>query len=455
MSSLGYQAIYRAWNAVEGAFCDRAFLPDDAEQVERLRGARKRLAGFSTGRPAASFDLLGISLAYELELPGVITCLELAGLAPLAKDRDRRDPPVVLGGPLTFSNPLPSYPFADVVVLGEGEAVAAELLETWLAAPHKDEFLEAVRGLAGIVVPSLDGPVVRPLARATDAQLPARSAFITPNTELSEMYLIEPERGCHRPCTYCVMRRPASRDALLAGGGMRLVSPRGVLDRVPAEARRVGLVGAAVTDHPQIKGIMKALVESGREIGISSLRADRLDDEFAALLRAGGYRTLTTAADGASERLRKEIKRQTKSKHLLRAAELVRDHGFRALKLYMMLGLPGEADGDIEELAEFSLELRAIARVSLSIAPFVSKRNTPLDALPYAGVKVVERRISKLKGLLKGRVEVRPTSARWAWVEHRLAQAGVEGADAALRATRAGGTYGDWRRAFAAVDAAG
>jgi radical SAM superfamily enzyme YgiQ (UPF0313 family) len=233
---------------------------------------------------------------------------------------------------------------------------------------------------------------------------------------------------------------------------MRLVTPERVLELIPDEARRVGLVGAAVTDHPRIKDIVRALVESGRGIGISSLRADRLDDEFAALLRAGGYRTLTTASDGASERLRKEIRRQTRAKHLLRAAELVRDHKFRELKLYMMLGLPSETDADIDELAEFSLELRSIARLSLSIAPFVAKRNTPLAGLPYAGIKTVERRITRLKKHLKGKVTVRPTSARWAWVEHRLAQAGMEGAHAALAATAAGGAYGDWRRAFAALD---
>ena len=318
MSSLGFQAVYRAWNAVDGAVCDRAFLPDDGDQVQRMLGARRRLTGFVTGRPVASFDLIGVSLAYELELPGLIQCLRLAGLQPLAADRDRRDSPVILGGPLSFSNPLPAYPFADVVVLGEAEGVVSEVLRVRMACGEKAEFLEAVRGLPGAVVPALDGPCLVPLARAADQDLPARSAFITPDTELTDMFLIEPERGCHRPCTYCVMRRPESRDALLAGGGMRLVTPDRVLDLVPERARRVGLVGAAVTDHPKIKEVVGRLVESGREIGISSLRADRLDDEFAALLRKGGYRTLTTAADGASERLRKEIRRQTRAEHLLR-----------------------------------------------------------------------------------------------------------------------------------------
>ena len=191
------------------------------------------------------------------------------------------------------------------------------------------------------------------------------------------MFLIEPERGCHRGCTYCVMRRSTN-------GGMRIVEPARVLGLVPADARRVGLVGAAVTDHPGLPEILRALVDSGREVGISSLRADRLTDEIVGLLKRGGYRTLTTAADGASERMRTAIDRKTKERHLLRAAELCRTHELKQLKLYMMLGLPGETMDDIDELGRFSLELAAVApRLAFGIAPFVAKKNTPLDGSPF------------------------------------------------------------------------
>ena len=118
------------------------------------------------------------------------------------------------------------------------------------------------------------------------------------------MFLIEPERGCSRGCTYCVMRRTTN-------GGMRLVSPEKVFSLIPENARRVGLVGAAVTDHPKIKELVSKIVASGREIGISSLRADRLDEELVQLLAQGGYRTLTTASDGASQRMRNQIDRKT------------------------------------------------------------------------------------------------------------------------------------------------
>ncbi len=221
---------------------------------------------------------------------------------------------------------------------------------------------------------------------------------------------------------------------------------------IPADARRVGLVGAAVTDHPGLPEILRHVVDAGREVGISSLRADRLNDEIVGLLKRGGYRTLTTAADGASERMRDVIQRKTKERHLLRAAELARTHGMKQLKLYMMLGLPSETDDDIDELGRFCLELAAVApRLALGIAPFVAKRNTPLDRAPFAGIDVIDARLARLRRAVKGRVELRPTSPKWAWVEYRLAQGGFAAGRAAAQAARAGGRFADWKTAFADV----
>src|SRR5262249_27990651 len=152
---------------------------------------------------------------------------------------------------------------------------------------------------------------------------------------------------------------------------------------------------------------------------------DRLDDELVGLLARGGYRTLTTASDGASERLRVAIERKTKEKHLVRAAELARAHGLRGFKLYEMVGLPGETDDDLDELVRFARELSKILPTALGVAPFVAKRNTPLDGAPWAGVAEVERKLARLRDGLRGAAEVRPTSARWAWVEYLLAQGGL------------------------------
>jgi radical SAM superfamily enzyme YgiQ (UPF0313 family) len=448
MSSLGFQTVYRVMNDVPGWSAERAFLPDD---VAAWKAARLPLVTYERRAHVGELPVVAFSIAYELELTGVVDCLELAGLPVLAADRDARHPLVVAGGPLTFSNPLPAGPFVDVMLLGESEALIPRVLEL-IASETVDDagrarLLSTLAREPGVWVPAIHGEALPPIAQADDALLPARSQILTPHTELRSMFLVEPERGCSRGCTYCVMRRSTN-------GGMRLVPPEVLLSSIPESARRVGLVGAAVTDHPKIRAIVRAIVDAGREVGISSLRADRLDDELVGLLARGGYRTLTTASDGASERLRVEIERKTKEKHLVRAAELARAHGLRQLKLYEMVGLPTETDDDIDELVRFATALSAIVPVALGVAPFVAKRNTPLDGAPFAGIPLVEARLERLRRGLRGKVEVRPTSARWAWVEYVLAQGGMEAGRRALAAHRAGGRFADWKRAFADFETA-
>ena len=441
MSSLGYQTIYRLLNEEPSVAADRAMLPDDAAAARRAGAA---LHTFERDRPVGDYPLILFSVAYELEIQGLIDCLELSGLPALAAERDPRAPIVIAGGPLTFSNPAPLAPFVDAVALGEGEALARELIDLARAADYqRDRLVAALAGRPGYYVPAHDGEVVPPIAQAPDAELPGRSQIITPHTELSSMYLTEAARGCSRGCTYCVMRRSTN-------GGMRIVEPPAILDRIPEAARRVGLVGAAVTDHPKIREIVRGVVDGGRGVGISSLRADTLDDELVSLLARGGYRTLTVASDGASEAMRRRIERSTTEKHLVRTAQLARDHGLSTVKLYMMVGIPGETDDDIDELARFTLELsRVHPRIALGIAPFVAKRNTPLDGAAFAGIRTVDARLSRLRKALRGRAIVRPTSARWAWVEYMLAQGTSRAGLAVLDAHRAGGRFADFKRAFA------
>ena len=238
-------------------------------------------------------------------------------------------------------------------------------------------------------------------------------------------------------------------------GGMRIVPVDDIVGGIPDQAQRVGLVGAAVTDHPQIREIVRLIVDGGRKIGISSLRADKLDSELVGLLARGGYRTLTVASDGASAELRQRIERRTTEAHLMRCAELATEHRLSTLKVYMMVGLPGETDADIDELARFTRELtRAHSRVALGIAPFVAKRHTPLDGEAYAGISVVEGRLERLRRGLAGKAVVRPTSARWAWVEYMLAQGDQSAGLACLDAHRAGGSFRAYKTAFEARGAA-
>ena len=444
MSSLGYQTIYRRLNEIPDVVADRAVLPDD---VAEFRDAGAPLLTFEREEPVGHYPLVAFSVSYELELAGLIDCLDLAGIPARREQRGASDPVVIAGGPLTFSNPAPLGPFCDVVLLGEGEDLILELLEAFDdCAGDAERLTQALAGRPGFYVPAIDGDAVPPIAQAENTCLPARSQIITPNTELRSMFLTEAARGCSRGCAYCVMRRSTN-------GGMRIVPVADVLAGIPDHATRVGLVGAAVTDHPGIRDIVRGVLDRGCEVGISSLRAERLDDELVSLLRAGGYRTLTVALDGPSERLRQLVERRNHERYLLHAAELARSHQLHTLKVYMVLGLPSETDADIDELVEFSLELRAIhPRVSLGVAPFVAKRHTPLDGEPFAGISTVERRIKRLRKGLRGKVEIRPTSARWAWVEYMLAQGGQAAGRALLDAHRAGGRFADYKRAFAQHD---
>ena len=133
----------------------------------------------------------------------------------------------------------------------------------------------------------------------------------------------------------------------------------------------------------------------------------------------------------------------------MRVAELAREAGLRQLKLYLMVGLPGETEEDLAELARLAAEISRIVPLSFGCAPFVSKRNTPMDGAPYAGVLEVEAKLAFLRSRLRGKAEIRPTSARWAWVEYMLAQGGPEAGLAAEQAWRAGGSFAAWKRAFA------
>ena len=343
MSSLGFQTIYREIHAHDDATAERAFLPDD---VSAWREARVPLCTYESQQPVAEFSCLAFSVSYELELTGVFDMLELAGLPLLREERDDRHPLVVCGGPLTFSNPVPLAPFADVVVLGESEDLIHVLCDALTLPRH--ELRTRLSQHPGFYLPGLSSTWPE-VAKAGDDRLPARSQIVTAHTELRSMFLIEPERGCSRGCTYCVMRRTTN-------GGMRTVEPERVLALIPRQARRIGLVGAAVTDHPRIVELVRRLVEDGREVGISSLRADRLcaRPELVSLLARSGAKTLTTAADGASERLRTALDRKTNAAQLIKTATLAREAGFRQLKLYLMVGLPGEEDCDLDELAEMA-----------------------------------------------------------------------------------------------------
>jgi radical SAM superfamily enzyme YgiQ (UPF0313 family) len=444
MSSLGFQQVYRLLNGLPDTVAERAFRPDDDDP------ASGPVLAYESRRPVSDFPVLAFSVAYETELLGVFEVLSRCGIPLHAHERDERHPFVVAGGPLTFSNPMPLGAFVDAVVLGEAEELLAPLCDVLFAGGSRAWALRELASMPGIWVPAQHGGVLPDPARAADELLPARSAIRTPDTTLSSMALVEVERGCSRGCTFCVMRRSTN-------GGMRLVPPARVLESVPVEARRVGLVGAAVSDHPRIADIVRALVDRGCEVGLSSLRADRLTSTLMELLIRGGARNLTVAADGASERLRTAMQKKIQVRHLVAAAELAREHGLGQLKCYAIVGVPDETEDDIDELVALGRSLALAAgsrtRVVLGVSTFVPKHRTPLIDAPFAGIATANARLERLRRGLGREVELRAESARWAWVEYVLAQGGVEAGERALEAWQAGGGFAAFKRAFAPFEA--
>lgn len=440
MSSLGYQTIYRLFNQMDGVNCERSFLP---EKTDIYRNKKTKLFTFETESEVGRFDILAFSVAYETELAGLIECLELSNVPVLASERNQKYHPLIIaGGPLTFSNPLPAGPFVDVVLLGEAEELIEIFMEHYKEIGDRKELLEKLSTLPSFYVPSIHKNHLSYVAKAEHSRLPAYSEILTPNTELSNMFLIEPERGCSRGCTFCVMRRSTNN-------GMRILSTDQVLAKIPDFVQKVGLVGAAVSDHPKIVEILEELViNKNLKIGISSLRADRLTPRFVEMLAKGGNRTLTVASDGASEKVREFMQKKIKEKHLLRSAELAKEYKMKYLKLYQMIGVPNETDEDIDELIDFSIQVSKITKTAIGISPFVSKKNTPLDKTNFEGIKSIDNKLKKINKELGKYVDVRTTSAKWAWIEYQLAQGDYDSGFAVLQAYKNGGSFSAWKNAF-------
>lgn len=440
MSSLGFQTIYRLFNLMDDVVCERAFLPED---TDLYRKKKCKLFTFESETGVDKFDVLAFSVAYEPEILGLIENLELAGLPVLADDRNEKyHPMVIAGGPLTFSNPLPAGPFVDVILLGEAEELIHTFIQFYKERCDRKGLLKTLSELPGFYVPSVHGNDLPLIAKADHSLLPAHSAIITPNTELANMFLIEPERGCSRGCTFCVMRRSTNN-------GMRLITPEILFAKIPDFVEKVGLVGAAVSDHPKIVNILEELVIGrNKKIGISSLRADRLTSRFVELLSLGGNKTLTVASDGPSERIRAGMEKRIKEKHLIQSAEFAKEFKMKLLKLYMMIGIPGETDQDIDELIEFTVRIAKITKTAMGISPFVAKKNTPLDKTDFAGIKALDHKIKKINKALGRYIDVRANSSKWAWVEYQLAQGDYDSGFAALKAYRSGGNFAAWKDAF-------
>lgn len=383
MSSLGFQFVYRIFNSLPGVRCERGFFIPGSQTytVESLR-------------PLRDFDCVGFSLSSEGDYFNVVEILRRAGLPLDARERDERYPLVMGGGVCAWLNPEPVADIFDLFVLGEAEAVSAELFQRIASSGGgREALLRALAEIPGVYVPRMyephygsDGrllalekkisglpPLERQWVRELNA-LPAGAPIVTPETDFGERVIVEMMRGCGRQCRFCVAGY-AYRPPRLRRGDMIMEAA----SRAPASGGGIALLGPSLTDHPDMEDVCAEIVKEGGRISISSVRPGRISDRLLGILAQGGLRSLTVAPETPVGRLQRRINKEIHSLELLSFAERAGDAGLKELKLYYLIGIEGETGQDCEAIVE---EVRSIASriaVRVSVGPLIPKAGTPLQ----------------------------------------------------------------------------
>jgi radical SAM superfamily enzyme YgiQ (UPF0313 family) len=426
MSNLGFQTVYRLFNAEPDIVCERFFLPPKQE-LAAMAAARAPLLTIESQTPVGDFDIIAFSVSFEWDYVNVLTLLRLAGVPAHATERSAHHPLVLVGGAVTFVNPEPLAPFADVIAAGEGEALVPALAAAFARASDRRDLLTLLAAERGFYIPSfyephyaadntLAGysvragvtapvPVRKAALKTTEAVDPPATSIFTPDTEFGSRFLIEVVRGCANLCRFCwagynylpVRAFPTDRILELATAAR-------------AYSSKVGLVSIALCDHPDIERILFSLKEMGYSISPASLRLDDLTDTIVRLLRESGERTITIAPETGSDRLRRVINKTVTNDEILDRAELIFASGIENLKLYYMIGLPTETDEDLVAIRELTLQIRdrmlkharskgQIGRIVGSVNPLIPKPGTAYQWLPMEDPVVVDRKIKRLRSL--------------------------------------------------------
>jgi radical SAM superfamily enzyme YgiQ (UPF0313 family) len=429
MSNLGFQTVYRLFNDCADIVCERVFLPPKQELAELIR-TRAPLMTLESQSYVSEFDVLAFSVSFEWDYVNVLTILRLAGIPRYATERGPNHPLIVIGGAVTFVNPEPLAPFADVAAAGEGEVLVPSLERALRRSTDRQDVLRLLSTERGFYIPSLyeptyaaDGtlarmtvrpgadaslPVQKAAVKTTDALDPPATSIFTPDTEFGSRFLVEVVRGCANLCRFCwagynyLPVRPFPADRVLQ-----------LAEAARPFAGRVGLVSIALCDHPDIERILVRLKEMGYSISPASLRLDDLTDSLVGLLRASGERGITIAPETGSDRLRRVINKTVTNDEILDRADMIFRCGIENLKLYFMIGLPTETDDDLVAIRDLTLQLRErllkhargrgqIGRIVGSVNPLIPKPGTTFQWLPMEDHSITEKKIKRLRSLMAG-----------------------------------------------------
>jgi radical SAM superfamily enzyme YgiQ (UPF0313 family) len=478
MSNLGFQTIYRTLNQCPDILCERGFYPDP-EDV----GSHERLAvpilSLESQRPLRDFDCVAFSTTYENDYLNLLSILSLSGIPTRSTDRGPEFPLLTMGGVCAWANPEPLAGFMDWFFLGEGEESSPEVFRLWQEireaerdpATARETFLRAICRLPGIYVPRFydvqyreDGTVADILAQA-GAPLPVHkrrllrtddydtvSMVRTIDTEFGEMALLEVGKGCGRGCRFCMegeIYRPVRHrhiDAILRAAETAL-----------QHGKRIGLVGACVSDYPWIDDLVAALRAKGVDISLSSVRADSLSPALVQALLESGTRTLTIAPEAGTERLRGVIRKSLSDQRLFEAVDLIASSGVPRVKLYFMIGLPTETEADIAGIVGLAKGVRhrilqkrrdpkSLVELTVGVSSFVPKPWTAFQWCSMAEVWALEARLQKLKReLTPVGIHFTHDVPKWAYLQGVLARGDRHLGGLLSLALR---HHGDWKRAF-------
>jgi radical SAM superfamily enzyme YgiQ (UPF0313 family) len=453
MSHQGLRVLYHALSDMKRVGVEFAFAPwPDLE--ERLRRCGEPLRSWQTGTPAGRFDLIGITLPYELHYTNALNIIDLAGVPVDAADRDDGDPLVVAGGPCV-SNPFPVVGAFDAFFIGDGEEsiveAAAALAALGAGAPRRRR-LEALAAIEGVWIDGISGPVrarTSPLERSPLASSPIVPAADIVHDRLS----IEIMRGCTRGCRFCH-----------AGMTYRPRRERGVDEIVRAAAggidatgwEEVSLLSLSSSDYTHLEELLERLApELERRcvsLALPSLRPETVTErivEATSRVRRSGF---TIAPEAGTERLRTVINKCMSDEEIMRGVGRILDAGWQNLKLYFMIGLPTETDEDLDGIVSLIGRImrmpaaRRRFRLSVTISPFVPKPHTPFQWERQASIaEIEEKERYLLQRIRRGKVDMGLREPRVSALEGILARGGRGVWPVVREAWRAGARFDSWR----------
>ena len=430
MSNLGFQTIYAILNQQESFLCERAFLPDPGDEDTFILGSIP-LFSLESQKPLSDFAIVAFSVPFENDYPNVLKILDMSRITLEARQRKETEPLIIGGGISVTLNPEPLADFFDLFLIGEGEQILPEFLQTFESAcrmglTRDDLLFRSQKEIEGVYAPRLytvryqsDHRIEK--IEPIDSSLPERvvkrwvrdingfttdQCIISPDTEFKELFLTEVSRGCRHGCRFCAagfIYRPARFRNLSALEPSFL---RGI-----KREKKIGLLGTAVSDHPELLSLCNFIMKENGKVALGSLRIDNLDCKMADLLRGNGIETVALAPEAGSQRLRTVINKGITEEHILKAVESLVDHGIVNIRLYFMVGLPTETEDDIEAIIHLVKRIKHHAikhtggripfrRITLSINQFIPKPATPFQWLPLEDTNIVRKRIRRIKSAL-------------------------------------------------------